>query len=199
MEWGPEIVVNGVRPAWLRDDDWDKVVAILDDSREQYPDSDRMKDVGHWVWTSIKALRLPADSVIYTALEAGFVPYVGGGRPDDWDGSPVLWDSGSTDKDDTPTSEDDFSWTITNGPNIIGYKRKVEVVDDADYVRVKRMTEVELHNFAKPFHNEYGHDILRMFRAMGITPTPPTRAETIAAKTGLSVADVEKVLAEVGS
>lgn len=93
-DWGYEITVDGVRPAWLTDDS---------------PVSWRHFGSSEWTtstatalsWTGgkycrpVSYVRLPADSYVYRALDAGFEPWPGADNaPHDWDGGDVLWDTG---------------------------------------------------------------------------------------------------------
>jgi len=193
--WGAAIPVAGKRPAWLPYGEWQYKTANHD---LWQPAFDHFADIAH--------VRLAANSPIYTALEAGFMPWMGGdAAPADWDGGAVLYRCG----DLSTAPHADRNWKVNQGrdrPNsydIIGYKRKAEAVEhDGDYVRVKRMTEEEARSFymGAPFGallDAAGRSI-NMLRMLGLI-REQTRAETISATTGVPIADVEKVLAEIAS
>lgn len=146
IEWGPKIPVNGVRPAWLADDDelqW----------RHHYG-----YGAGQWVnafcvrWTDfalgeaneIAAIRLPADHWAYPVIAQGYEPWAGGDEPpEDWDGKAVLFKSNAI------LHPGSLDWQRSDVLDyVIGYKKRTEPTeqptDDGDYVRVKRMTRDEL-------------------------------------------------------
>lgn len=58
-EWGPPIEANGVRPAWLRDDE-----RVMDVDPGRQSDGMTMRAVD-WHWPLMKAIRLPADHPYY--------------------------------------------------------------------------------------------------------------------------------------
>jgi len=191
IEWGKPIAVDGKRPAWLRDSD-----QLM--HHDKFSDNWHGECVRWWVyelkddWPLTDLICLPANSPVYTALEAGFVPWAGGDTaPADWDGGEVLWESGSL------SSPGDWRHTAKYAEykaRIIGYKRKAEVVeDDGHTVTIARMTETDFRD--KVLDNNAA---VLAANIMGIIRTP-TRAEVISTTTGVSFADVEKVLAEIAS
>lgn len=95
-EYGPEIVVDGVRPEWLRDDEMVPVRGYRTGAVE----------VGEHVitkgvsWLICEWIRLPASHGYYTVLNHNakhgtqFKYWPGGPKPADWDGGGVLYRDG---------------------------------------------------------------------------------------------------------
>jgi len=217
MDWGSEIQVDGKRPVWF---DAKSDVSYCRGGNDWYG-GDHRAGSGMWTerdilgnrdgWNSVTAIRLPATSPVYTALEAGFVLNPGHSKapPADWDGSPVLNRGGY--KFYLAAGLD---WRIphaSNGPSsgdIIGYKRKAEAVEFqgsktvTTMMTVKMVTETELFALldgkGDPVNPNYAAGYRDAYRDLKLV-LPPTRAETIAAATGVTIADVEKVLAEIVS
>lgn len=121
MEWGPEIEVNGVRPAWLSDDDR---VRDVDPGKHT---NGQVRPATGWGWYGIKSFQLPADHWAYQAIQKGFEPWPGGDTaPTDWDGGEVLllgaimW-----------PSERICFWDRRPGSRfVIGYRKKPDTVED---------------------------------------------------------------------
>lgn len=144
MEWGREIEVNGVRPDWLRG----RVVCDLR-TRAGWCNSDEtvpaLSIAEKWAWShqsgepNILAIRLPADSIAYRALDAGFTPWFGGDEaPADWDGGDVLWENGGQ----SQAGDWQHSTNYTRFQcRIIGYRKKAAPQPaTADTVTVQRLT-----------------------------------------------------------
>lgn len=98
QQWGAEIPVNGVRPAWLQDDEWRDVVFIMG-FKVQENSSDRMANMSDWQWERCTAIRLPANHWVYRVLrwnaehpdQVPFEPFGGADTaPTDWDEGEVL-------------------------------------------------------------------------------------------------------------
>lgn len=129
--FGPEIAVNGKRPDWLS-----KGMTFVADHAAA---PGHFHEVFDEHFALLRAIRLPADSPIYKALDAGFEPWPGGdAAPADWDGGEVLRDDGDT----TPVFGPD-AWDGEPG-GIIGYrKRTPAAATPADTVQIALMTEAE--------------------------------------------------------
>lgn len=116
-EYGPEIVVDGVRPEWLRDDD-----LIYS---EFWPDPALARDCVWWTWREI---RLPASHPYYTvhahnAKHGTQLKYWPGGdeAPGDWDGD----EYGVLYRDGMKGGRRAQCWRNYGGDaNIIGYTPK---------------------------------------------------------------------------
>lgn len=127
-EYGPEIQVDGKRPAWLEDDDCIKV--FLPPYGHQ-----SIWDVGkipkeNWAWCFL--IRLPSDHWANSVIGQGFEPWAGGDTaPDDWAGGDVLLRDGGIGSS--------FFWKhALRGSNadIIGYRKKGEQVYTAKTISV---------------------------------------------------------------
>jgi len=105
--WGEPIKTNGVKPAWLRDDDvWQWSISHTDHfidanfTASKYDAADQYRFIAR--------VRLPADHPAYIILAAGeplwdgrtgWMPWHGGERaPDDWDGGHQMARNGDVDK-----------------------------------------------------------------------------------------------------
>lgn len=197
MIWSDPIEVDGVRPAWLgghceriaykcsNDPEW---FGPVDDMPDMWSESDITQNPPGW--SNVEAIRLPADHFAYLAIAKGFEPYAGTGEPLDWDGTDdVILRNGNTGDDVCVTN-----WNWDNaGYDIIGYKRK-QATDGSDYASVKRMTKSEFHGQLIAL----GMNVEEWLAHSGII-LPPTQAETIAIKTGLTVDQVQSVLNEVSN
>lgn len=200
MIWGDPIEVNGIRPAWLADDeriqwmkgqDWRGPCDAKDHNWGPYI---------HTPNTETAAIRLSADHFAYLAIAKGYQPWGGGdSAPEDWDSGEVLLRGGYTYQPDKSLDEV-WTWEPKNDPrdmaseDCVGYKRK-QATDDGDYVSVKRMTEAE----AKSRWSGLAHiHTAEALRELGLI-RQPSQAETIAIKTGLTVDQVQSVLNEVNN
>jgi len=129
-EYGPEIQVDGKRPAWLADDDIILANEICEDA--WLVDEQDKSDI--WYWPVISKIRLPADHWAYQAIEQGFEPWAGGDTaPDDWDGE-VLLRSG-----ETFSGGGAADWkhhALQSTADIIGYRKKGEQVYTAKTISV---------------------------------------------------------------
>lgn len=115
--WGKEIVVNGVRPLWLADDD-----QILCRDKAAIGRKD-----GDWV----SHIRLPVGHWAYQAIEAGYEPWAGGdSAPADWDEGEVLLDDGATTRGYRVTSVGWQRRAIPGCRHIIGYRKKAKAEPD---------------------------------------------------------------------
>jgi len=125
MEYGPDIEVNGKRPAWIADDDVIRAYNFHDEA--WYGDQNDTPDM--WYWPLVTKIRLPAGHWANDVIEKGYWPWAGGNKaPDDWDGGEVLCRGGQT-----ISAVDVDRWFHTSGlGDIIGYKREVEVVSEPD-------------------------------------------------------------------
>jgi len=127
MEYGPEIEVNGKRPAWLADDDM--CHPCWGDDRWYHDELVKAKCVCGW--DIITKICLPANHWAYPVLEKGYWPWAGGDKaPDDWDGGDVLRRNGGLLKADWVGY-----WQHRRGDpanDIIGYKRGVERASEPD-------------------------------------------------------------------
>jgi len=211
MEWGDKIYTGQRRPAWLKDD---ATPVFWHDSGWQSGSSTAGRMVWEQTGDPLEYIQLEASHTAYTAINAGYEPNPGDSEkpPADYDGGPVLARNGSQfvygaylnwkipHMNDGPTSGD-----------IIGYKCKAGVVEDAwspvGYVSVKRVSKAEALA-STPYSEAIGGGVetvdhyvdgwIAAYRHLGLI-REPTRAETIAATTGVPLADVEKVLAEIVS
>lgn len=123
-EWGPEIAVNGIRPAWLADD----VPLLGQDAERPYTDDypGWRLNAGMVSWHTVATIRLPVDHFAYRAIEAGYEPWGGGDTgPADYDpAGGVLFRSGRKDVGV------DWRWTHEgHRHDIIGYRKNVVVPD----------------------------------------------------------------------
>ena len=132
--WGPEIRVDGVRPAWLSG----RVVCDMRSAHGWCYTDERAahkNDAEAWCWShgdgepNITAIRLPADHFAYRAIGQGFTPWAGGdAAPEDWDGNLVLYRYGRI---ENWNGSLDPRWSHEgNHFDIIGYQRKEETVAD---------------------------------------------------------------------
>lgn len=135
-KWGAEIVVDGKRPDWLRDDEqvsWRWTHRGFEHSTSA--------ELLNWAGSRtqpnpVHAIRLPADHPYYTATEKGFTYWPGGDQaPDDWDGGKVLCRDPMFDMaGDSPRCWGRFQGSP--GRDIIGYKRRAQpeapFTDDVD-------------------------------------------------------------------
>lgn len=175
IEWGPEIKVNGERPAWLSDGDkfnWCGCAYV---------------GTGHH-WEGVSSIRLPADHWANAAINAGFEPWGGGdSAPEDWDGGEVLRGSGkitgagSNYEWSRPFQCPEWAW-------IIGYRKRTEP-QTGDTVTIQRLPESEWD----AMYRDYG--TIEVLRSLGLIKPEPTKAERVAADTGIDLATVERVLA----
>lgn len=92
MEYGPEIKVNGVRPAWLRDEE-----NIMTTWRHGEVAGPYFAEYIYGWEGSVTAIALPTDHPYYLATSRGFTYWPGGDdAPGDWEpGSEVLWRNGN--------------------------------------------------------------------------------------------------------
>lgn len=131
-QWGAEIAVNGVRPAWLASGVWvnGRIAHRPSDGYEWQVAKARWRD-----FRKLSAIRLPADHFAYKALAAGFEPWGGGDKaPEDWDGEKVLFRAGSR---ITGVTAD---WRHTGSPaDIIGYRKRTDAAPDRDPALWDRM------------------------------------------------------------
>lgn len=176
IEWGPEIEVNGERPAWLGDGDKFNWLGCAYVGTSHH-------------WEGVSSIRLPADHWAYAAISAGFEPWGGGdGAPEDWDGGEVLYRDGEADR-----RIKDLDWYRDStgkqyGQDIIGYRKKSET-QTADTVTIQRMTKDQcITRFGRRLPFE-------VMRDLGLIKPEPTKAERIAADTGIDLETVERVLA----
>lgn len=176
IKWGPEIKVNGERPAWLGDGDkfnWCGCTYV---------------GISH-LWEGVSSIRLPADHWAYAAIKAGFEPWGGGdSAPEDWTGnvSDVLEGDGTP----CPANEQPrWEWLFggTAG-DAIGYRKRTEP-QAGDTVTIQRLPESEWD----AMYRDYG--TIEVLRSLGLIKPEPTKAERIAADTGIDLATVERVLA----
>ena len=187
IEWGPEIKVNGERPAWLGDGDLCTIGMSDAPSGEPYP-------ADHWAWSVITAIRLPSSHWAYIAINAGFEPWGGGdSAPEDWDGGEVLKRAGYVCLTKDPKGPD---WQRGYAGNlddmadldIIGYRKKSEP-QAGDTVTIQRLPEAEWD----AMYRDYG--TIEVLRSLGLIKPELTKAERIAAGTGIDLVTVERVLA----
>lgn len=90
-EFGAEIVVNGKRPDWLKDDR-QTVFRISSRGHEDW-----IGTATTVAWGSTRAIKLPAYHPYYKATEAGYKYWPGGDKaPDNWNGGTVLLRDGRT-------------------------------------------------------------------------------------------------------
>lgn len=207
IEWGPEILVDGVRPAWLADGD--KIIVRWGSARgvesvegawnPQLIDKEINDRAG---WDSVFAICLPAThfaSIVQAYNDkhgTDFYPWAGGvSAPSDWDGGrPLALDDGETRLlRSTPMRN---CW-VRGGAfvDIIGYTRRTECMGnmpltDASQPTDTRMTEGEaLRLIAR--HNG---DHIAILRELGMIRDDQTQAR-IAAETGVKLSDVSRVIA----
>ena len=104
IEFGPAIHVNGVKPEWLKNDEWRDIVVILNWDEIQETDDSTIEGLDNWGWSCIKSIRLPSSHAVYSVIahnaEHGtkFTYWPGGvdsNAPSDWDGKTVLYRDGS--------------------------------------------------------------------------------------------------------
>lgn len=104
----------GVRPRWLRDDDFYFV------NDEAFPD--KWFEGARYDWHGlIKRIRIPEDHPAVPALRKGMEPWLGGdSAPEDWDGGQVLLRKGTT-----TWAFDWLEWRHSGGSqDIIGYTKR---------------------------------------------------------------------------
>lgn len=124
-DWGREIRVDGVRPAWLTDDSpvsW----RHFGSSEWTTSTANALSWAGSKYCRPVSYVRLPADHWAYRALDAGFEPWAGGDNaPDDWEyATPVLLSDGM---EVLCTSRGSAGWRRGDSfADIIGYRRKSE-------------------------------------------------------------------------
>lgn len=194
-DWGYEITVEGVRPAWLTDDS---------------PVSWRHFGSSEWTtgtanalpWTGSKYyrpgpyVRLPADHWAYRALDAGFEPWPGGDNaPDDWDGGDVLWDDGFVGT--VPLIN---LWNRKNiNPEyayVIGYHRKSEPTLRTSDEALRRMEALvrrmaaDALKVAKLSIYDYGNDLDEAREIVKLLPEPPVDPDLLEARKILAEAIV---------
>jgi hypothetical protein len=176
MTYGPEIPVNGVRPAWLGDDD----LTIHKRADNGYEQSILVSAV---MWGNTAAIRLPADHPASRALNAGFEPWSGGdAAPADWDGGEVLLRNGSlvipygagVPRLSALWQRDD------DGDDIIGYRKRTAATPPADTVTIARMSEAE----AREMLTYDADTIIQTMRDWGYL-RPETRPERFTRETGI--------------
>lgn len=182
IEWGPEIKVNGERPAWLGDGDLCMIGMSDAPSGEPYP-------AGHWAWSVITAIRIPSSHWAYAAINAGFEPWGGGdSAPEDWTGnvSDVLEGDGTP----CPANEQPrWEWLFGGAAgDAIGYRKRTEP-QAGDTVTIQRLPEAEWD----AMYRDYG--TIEVLHHLGLIKSEPTKAERIAAATGIDLETVERVLA----
>ena len=125
-EYGPEIQVDGKRPAWLGDDDFPSVewidppkwLGTPENPCSWYQSAIMMEKN----WPCVRSIRLPASHWAYQAIEQGFEPWAGGEKaPDDWYGCNALRRNGKI----FSTTADARGWVNNGHPfDIIGYLKK---------------------------------------------------------------------------
>lgn len=201
MIWGDPIEVRGTMPSWLGEND------LVNPKWEEGYYGNGVRPDKVVCMDRLTAIRLPADHFAYFAIAKGYQPWGGGDEaPDDWDGTDdVILRSGDTGDDVCVTD-----WRC-DGENwdIIGYRKRQPTdtvtfttapATDATHVSVKRMTEAEVIDGRFRQYSTYGTltAITEAFRDLGLI-REPTQAETIAAKTGLTVNQVQSVLDEVNN
>jgi hypothetical protein len=195
VQWGPEIEVNGVQPAWLRKTDIVDVRTnhgwCYSKSTEPHPNPPE-----GWSWAQcdgkpcIVAIRLRPDHFAYLAIREGFEPWAGGETaPEHWDGNEVLLACGrrGVGVDWRRASAAMFGYECDN--DIIGYRKRAEPVPaDADTVTLKRFSELDRARLYPHLHAE-------TLRNLGLI-REETPAERFTRETGHEItAAVEAALA----
>lgn len=129
-QWGDPIVVNGVRPAWLRDGD--NVIPFWECGAGWYPCEEGAPADCVADWPNVTKFRLWSDHWAYPVIAKGFTPWAGGDHaPDDWDGGPVLYSCGVVQGDGEAKGWLASNWRrFEKTSDIIGYKRKEAQMDD---------------------------------------------------------------------
>lgn len=136
-QWGDPIDVNGVRPAWLRDEV--KVLPFWDGGMGWYCWEGGASAKCVAGWPRVTKIRLPADHWAYPVIAKGFTPWDGGDHaPDDWDGGKVLR-AGDGTPWVAPWGQAPWHWAQGD---IIGYKRKEAQMDDAPEWAIARVDEL---------------------------------------------------------
>ena len=187
IEWGPEIKVNGERPAWLADDDKFNWYGCA------YTGTNHQ-------WEGVDSIRLPADHWAYDAIRAGFEPWGGGdSAPEDWDGGKVFVydDTALDDAYHVRKITNVLCWKADSEPyvRIVGYRKRAQPKPDADTVTIPRMTEAEALDMWHESDEVADDRFVSMLEELGLIKPEPTKAERIAADTGIDLATVERVLA----
>lgn len=131
-EWGDPIEVNGVRPAWLRDDAQWVSWSRRDDARGVCDAGDLNWDDRGWSAKTleVETIRLPADHWAYQAIRKGLTPWGGGTEaPADWaPGDEVMFRGGQV-----FGAGKIWQWThghANRADDIIGYHPRVEPVTE---------------------------------------------------------------------
>lgn len=193
IEWGPEIRVDGVRPAWLAD-----FTPALTPREKAMAVSETGTAVGEFVsgqlWREVAWVRLPADHFAYTVFAynekhgTDFYPWAGGDRaPYDWDGTDnVIIRNGDTGDDICVT---DWDW-LDEDYDIIGYTRR-KAPQEAP--QAPSDTGMTIGQALQLVHRHNG-DHIAMLRELGMIRPDETEAR-IAAETGVKLADVSRVIA----
>lgn len=204
-EWGKAISVDGKRPEWLRDEEYE----VAGKSHEWFEGPIKA------AWSLARFIRLPATHPYYLVKRynaehgTSFVYWPGGdGAPEDWSGERnsaidadgrVVW----PDADSPNWGRIDKDTPYRGRLNIVGYIRRPKpetaTYDPVTHVAVKRMTEAEARVVAvnaflcfvdAPIASAY----VQALKDFGIIRPRPTEAERIAAKTGIDLATVTAVL-----
>ena len=127
------------------------------------------------------------NDYVNIAIKAGFEPWGGGdSAPEDWDGGEVLFRNNLTGRPVRPWNGRGFSH------DIIGYRKRTKPQPDADTVTIQRMSQEE---WAELVRSQPDGGAFSAVKALGIIKPEPTKAERIAADTGIDLATVERVLA----
>lgn len=192
--WGSAIEVNGIRPLWL---DNDTPISFRFHKEGNFSVMPSWR-ADKFEWSNKVDIRLPADHFAYTAIAKGFTPWGGGSEaPKDWDGGPVLFRDGDVWPHELAWWSHDSG--REGGPegdsDVIGYHPKpIAQPSPADTVTAN-LTANEVRSIVGGFDAAN-----RMIAALECRNQlqVASRAQTIATKTGLSVKDVEAVLAAVG-
>lgn len=210
--WGDRIEVNAKRPHWIGDDQklvviWDHANGIVSQPNAWTPAL--LSETRHTPsWDAVYAIRLPADHWAYKPLNAGLEPWAGGKfAPSDLDSAKgIMFRDGLQGPCLVTwwTHDGGDEGGEANDSDIIGYHPKtITQPSPADTATVRVMSEDEARAaFVGATHIMSGENAaldgwLNACRHFGLI-RPATKSEQIATKTGLSVKDVEAVLAAAG-
>ena len=178
-DWGREIIVDGKRPSWLTGvqtcDLRTSIGWVASDTASQ----SKIPAEG-WNWqhntgeACIIAIRLPADSYVYRALDAGFEPWPGGDNaPDDWDGGDVLYRTGQTSR--LPLV---FAWDHASLPSdIIGYHRKSEPTLRTSDEALRRMEALVRRMATRAYDSGWGEEAREILKLLPELPVDPDLLE----------------------